>query len=445
MLKFFDRIFLSVPLTIFLILSLGLISLLGVTPSLKSIFSSPWFLAYLCGIVVMMLYCSVRRWPWLIKHYCYNRHIFSGPKPNSSYFSADGKDIFNLRFDTASARPAPVQLDRIFSKRGYRKTASREGESGEKKFFYEKAKLNIFGAHVVHLAVAVLLLAGIVTAWGGKFYDFTIREGETVRLEGTDASLTLEKFVILPSAEKEKADEYASRLRINRPGKPIEWQTVKVNRPLRIDGVRLFQIRFNLNIEKLRLGISRGKDNQPLKSLSLGLDQRVEVPELNIAVELKNFMPDFSLDKNNQVTSRSHMLKNPAAYLLLYSPAASTAPAEQVWIFRGMIMPHGKSAEPEDKQLHFMLDDIKVYYTSGIKYARNPGEYLTYAGLIILVAGSFLSTSQFYRGLLVTVKEDAAGAVAAVSARAMKCKNVFTLEKEITIMVNEMKQGANRA
>ena len=63
---------------------------------------------------------------------------------------------------------------------------------------------------------------------------------------------------------------------------------------------------------------------------------------------------------------------------------------------------------------------------------------------ILLVAGSFLSTSQFYRGLLVTVKEDTSGAVAAISARAMKCKNVFTLEKEITVMVNEMKQGAKR-
>jgi cytochrome c biogenesis protein ResB len=275
-----------------------------------------------------------------------------------------------------------------------------------------------------------------VTAWGGRFYDFSISEGETIQLEGTNAFLTLEKFSVIPSATKEKADEYASRLRINRSGKPIEWRTLKVNSPLRIDGIRLYQARFNLDIENLRLGIFKGNDRKPFKFLSLGLNQRVMLPELNVAVEVKDFIPDFSIDQNSQVFTRSHLLRNPAAHLMIYAPAVSSSHSQETWIFRSL-MPHRETGD-EGEQLGFMLDDIQFRYTSGIKYARNPGEFVTYLGLILLVVGSFLSTSQFYRGLIITVNEDIPRAIVVVSAQAMKCKNMFAFEKEMNAIVKDM-------
>ena len=87
-----------------------------------------------------------------------------------------------------------------------------------------------------------------------------------------------------------------------------------------------------------------------------------------------------------------------------------------------------------------MLDGIKSRYTSGIKYAKNPGEYITYFGLILLVAGSFLSSYRFYRGLVITVKEDISNMTSYVSARAMKCKNVFSFEKEIQKIVKDIER-----
>ena len=114
---------------------------------------------------------------------------------------------------------------------------------------------------------------------------------------------------------------------------------------------------------------------------------------------------------------------------MIYSPANSSLPAQEQWIFRG-VMPHAKSKDAS-KRLRFMLDGIEPRYTSGIKYAKNPGEFITYFGLILLVAGSFLSSSRFYRGLLITVKSDISGAWVHVSAQAMKCKNVFAFKKEI--------------
>lgn len=339
-----------------------------------------------------------------------------------------------MQFKNKDRRLAADQIHKTLFQRGYRKTAYRKGQKDEEEFFYEKAKASIFGSHVVHLAIAILLFAGILTAGGGRFYDFSIREGETIQLEGTDALLTLEKFSVIPSPEKKNADEYASRLRINRPNKLIEWRTLKVNGPLRINGIRLYLARFNLDIEKLQLNIFKDDNKQPIKFLYLGLNQRAAIPELNIAIEVKDFIPDFSIDKNNQAFTRSHLLKNPAAYLLLYSPAASSSPAKRAWIFRGLMMPHGKSIT-QGQRLRFMLDDIKFRYTCGIKYAKNPGEFITYFGLILLVAGSFLSTSRFYRGLIIAIKGDISGDTVCVSGLAMKCKNMFVFEKEIRELV----------
>ena len=325
--KILDRVFLSIPLTIFLILSLGVISLTGVFPSVRPIFQSRLFLGYLCYIVSMMGYCSIRRWPGLIRLYCYHKRIFSSVQDKESYGSSfaplEENEVFNFSFKKANRRPVTDHIHQVLSQQGYQKTAYCDQGKGEEKFFYEKEKFSIFGSHFVHLAVAVLLLAGIITAWGGQFYDFSIREGETILLEGTEALLTLEKFAVISSATKERADDYASRLRINRPGQPIEWHTLKVNDPLRIDGVRLYQQRFSFDIDELRIAIFHENKDQPVKVLKMGINRRVVVPELNIALEVKDFIPDFLVDENNQPSTRSHVLRNPAGHLLIYSPPDS--------------------------------------------------------------------------------------------------------------------------
>ena len=440
--RIFDRVFLSIPLTIFLILSLGVVSLMGVSPSFRTIFQSRLFLGYLCYIVLMMGYCSVRRWPGLIKSYCYHQRIFSpaqdkGPS-GSSFDPVEKKEVFNFSFKKENKPLATGHIRRVLIRQGYQKTAYCDQGQGEEKFFYEKAKLSIFGSHIVHLAIAVLLLAGIITAWGGRFYDFYILEGETIPLKGTQALLTLEKFAVIPSAAKEMADEYASRLRINRPGKPIEWQTLKVNGPLRIDGVRLYQQRFNFNIDELRIAIFHENKDQPVTVLTMGINRRVVVPELNIALEINDFLPDFYFDEKGHPSTRSHVLRNPAGHLLIYSPANSNSSNQEQWIFRGW-MPHAKSKDSSEG-LSFMLDGIRSRYASGIKYARNPGELLTYLGLILLVAGSFLSSYKFYRGLVVTVKSAVPGITSSASIQPMKCKNIFSFEKEADEIVGKLNQ-----
>ena len=439
----FDRIFLSIPLTVFFILSLGVVSLLGISPSFRTIFQSRLFLGYLCYIVFMMLYCSIRRWPKLLKFYCYHKKIFlpaqgQGAQGDSFDSLLEEKKIFNRLFKKDNSQRVTSHIHQVLTRRGYQKTAYCAPAQGEERFFYEKEKFSIFGAHVVHLAIAVLLLAGILTAWGGKFYDFYIQEGETIRLEGTDALLTLEKFAVIPSATKEKTDDYASRLRINRPGKPIEWHTLKVNDPLRVDGIRLYQQRFKFDLDELRIAIYHENKDQPVKVLMTGINQRVVVPELNIALEINDFLPDFYFDEKGHPSTRSHVLRNPAGHLLIYSPANSNSSNQEQWIFRGW-MPHAKSKDSSEG-LSFMLDGIRSRYASGIKYARNPGELLTYLGLILLVAGSFLSSYKFYRGLVVTVKSAVPGITSSASIQPMKCKNIFSFEKEADEIVGKLNQ-----
>lgn len=438
--KTLDRLFLSIPLTIFLILLLGVLSLIGAFPSFRQIFQSRLFLMYLCSIVFMMLYCSIRRLPTLIERYSYNKKIFhfsQNKKAETSDFSLTRpKEILVFHSQNKNKLEAAESLQRLFRQKRYRKTAYCSPKKGEEKFFYEKGKLSIFGAQGIHLAIALLLLAGVITAWGGRFFDFSVAEGKTIPLEGTRAFLTLEKFSIIPSGSNEVADEYASRLRINHPGRDIKWYTLKVNKPLRIDGIRLYQSKFTLDIEKLKLAIFKENGRLPVKVLSLGIKERVSIPELDIAVELNDFMPDFSIDKNKKILNRSHLLKNPAGYLVAYSPSTSSSVIQEGWIFRGSVMPHKKQTDKEPR-LQFMIGDIKYRYISGIKYVKNPAEVITYIGLTLLAVASFLSCSQFYRGLIITIKERIPGSVSTIVFEALPCKNIFSFEKEINAMVSD--------
>jgi len=420
-LKILDRVFLSVPFAIFLILFICVICLIGITTSYTQIFQTKWFLLCLSAVGFMMIYCSVRRFPRLIKLY------LTGPANVERHLNQT-TEIFSYRVASKDKSSSLDTLSGIFNGHAYRKnTTSRDIAEGCS--LYEKARLGILGPHIIHLGIAVILVAGIITAWGGEVYDIYIKEGASHKLKGTETRLTLEKFSILPSGEKEMGDEYASRLRINKGDGSIDWRTLKVNSPLRVDEFRFYQTRYSYDIERFDVALIDRADDKIFKTVSLVVGKRVSIPELDISIKLEDFIPDFAIDAQGEVAERSQLVVNPAGRISIFSPASSDQIVHQGWIFRGFVAPHSK--EHDDYTWKIVIDHLRMRNTSGIKVARNPGEFLTYFGLIILVIGSVLSCYKFYRCVFVQCTHNSETDMMDIRCFALNAKNMFEFEREL--------------
>jgi len=381
-----------------------------------------------------MFYCSARRLPRLIKLY------LKGP-PAAEQGLEQAEEIFSCDVTDTDQENTLRSLDAVLGKRGYRKNVSVQQKEGI--FLYEQAKPGILGPHIIHLGLAVLLVSGIITAWSGTFYDVNIKEGEILKLDGVETRLILEKFAVIPSGKKGMADEYASRLRINRLDRPIEWKTLKVNTPLRIDGFRLYQTRYSYDIERLDVAIFGQKNGLPVEIVPLKVGERVTLPGLDMDIEVGDFVPDFAIDAGGNVSARSQFIVNPACLIKVFAPSSSGRIVYQGWIFRNFVAPHPE--KPQTAKWKFAIDHIRVRNISGIKVTRNPGEYITYFGLALLVAGSFLSCYQFYRCLAVRFGNGRKEGAIGVQCFALQAKNMFEFERELNKIKEELRAAFNRS
>ncbi len=415
-----DKIFLSIPLSIALILFVCVICLVGVSTVSIHIFQSAWFLFSLSYLVFMMLYCSARRVPALFGLYSARREV---PRRGG-----DTKTIFSFNISGENRKKIVDLFEEILFGKRYKKTIASGGNADGGSLLFEKSKIGVFGAHLLHFGIAVLLVAGIITSKAGIFYDRNIKEGEVVKLEGTETSIKLEKFSVIPSNKKEIAEEYFSRLRVNRPSAPVEWHTLKVNAPLRVDGFRLYQMRFNYDLEKLDIALFGQSGIKLINIVPTEVNERVILKDPDIGIEVTDFVPNFIIDAKGNVTSRSYSPENPACYARIYSPGSSEKVIQEGWVFRDS----GTSHDVDNgQQWKMRINKLRIRNTSGIKFTKNPAEYITYLGLILLVAGSFLSCYKFYRCVIVSFYADGGTEGLTVKCSIQKTKNMVEFEREM--------------
>jgi cytochrome c biogenesis protein len=106
-----------------------------------------------------------------------------------------------------------------------------------------------FGRIVAHLSFVVVLVGAALTATGG-FRDegFAVPVGEKTKVgHGTDLTVRATSFSDTYYLSGEPRD-YASKLVLYRDGTPVKSQEVRVNHPMRYDGVSFYQSFFGPSV-----------------------------------------------------------------------------------------------------------------------------------------------------------------------------------------------------
>ncbi len=297
-----------------------------------------------------------------------------------------------------------------------------------------KHRLGIWGSFLLHFGFLIVVLGGFLTFRFADIREVTILEGEAIILPDTRAKVALEKFTITLQSGKRTVEEYNSRLLVqNRKGEIFHYD-LKVNHPLNIEGTKVFQTRYHVDVQDIELTIYQ--NGKPLERIKLKVGGKQWLSDAPFAIEATRVVPDFVMDDKGKVVSRSPYFNNPAVLISLYNTSSAKAPIIQQWALEGMLS-HGRQ---QQKEWSFVLNKVRVRYSSGIKLSRDPGMPVVYVGFLFLVLGTFVSG--FLTPLAVTLQgslsPDGKGTVVRING--YSTKDAVGLRFEIEAMTRNLER-----
>jgi cytochrome c biogenesis protein len=289
----------------------------------------------------------------------------------------------------------------------------------------------VWGSFLVHAGLVVVLLAGLLTYVFAEIRDIEVEEGMATLLPRAVAKIKLEKFsVMLDPAGR--AASYVSRLLVQDRDGRIEHHDLKVNAPLQILGVRVFQMRYRVKIREIQLAVYR--NGEPFGAVILSPGVKKGLPGLPYLVQAGEIVPDFVRGPDGRVQSRSPYFRNPAVQLTLFPAASAGAPERKLWVFSDLFS--HKEAAPEEWA--FAIRKIRKSYVSGMKVSDDPGWPLAYAGFVVMILGAFLSAFVIPRRIRMSFTPDGSGEGTVLECSGACSKDPAGLKYEAGVILREM-------
>jgi cytochrome c biogenesis protein len=434
--KAFIDFFSSVKLAIFLLIIITLASILGtLVPQHRSpaeyasrygqlsliltrlqitrLYQSGWYITLLFLFAFNTMVCTLTRLsPKLKKAINPNIRI-----EKTNLKSLKIHDSFNVRGDTSQ-----VKNDFLYVLRKGRFKIREKQEDHQFILHARKKILGIFGSDFVHLGIIIILLGGILSGVLGLRFNMTMSEGQTLPIPGADFQIRLDEFTteFYPNGS---VRDWKSTLTVVDDKKDILGRTIEVNHPLSYKGYVFYQSSygFNWNNPVLNLKIT-GKNQENFQdNFALMIGGQVKLSDGITEIKAVRFVPDFVINENNEVASRSNQPNNPAVFIEGYQNGDR--------IFLGWIF----SRFPDFTQIHSQqeipfnieLIDVKGSEYSGLQIAKDPGANFIWAGSAVLMLGLLIAFYWPHKEIKVIVTQTKDGTEVIAGGIAAKNKDAF--------------------
>jgi len=343
------------------------------------LYQSWWYVCLLFFFSVNIIICTLTRIPQK-----WNRAF----KPS---LDTEKKKLQTLK--TAASFQIKADLSQSLENARKALTARRfkVSEKSEENLVYLSARkriLGLFGSDIVHLGLLVIISGGIISGVGGFRTNLNMAEGQILDVPSAGFQLRLDKFETeyYPNGS---VKDWKSTLSVIADGRPVQAKTIEVNHPLSYKGFVFYQSSFGRDWENPTLEIWVKKKENPsyLNKLKLKLAETVKLEGEDLELTAQQFVPDFIIDENNKIATRSLEPNNPAAYL------EGRRGGERVfsgWIFAGY-PDFGRIHSEKENDLSFELKNIEAAQYSGIEMARDPGVNFIWLGCSLLMTGLFIA------------------------------------------------------
>lgn len=215
----------------------------------------------------------------------------------------------------------------------------------------EKNRFARWGPYVNHVGIIIFLIGCMLRYFPGMYVDESmwVREGEESRVPGTDSTLFVhnERFFVEYYDEADPtfqealerngdpvvktfqtdavllATEESGVIGETSEKKEVARQEIRVNEPLKYEGLSLYQTQYKLNeLNELSFTLENKETGETYGRMDIDLFDPEEMYELEegYKVEVLGYFPDYFMNDQNQPSTRSRVPDNPYFFFKMYTP-----------------------------------------------------------------------------------------------------------------------------
>jgi len=382
---------------------------------LTDVFHTWWFLTLLGLVSLSIVLVSVDRFPnsWRFYARPYRRtdsHFRSAISNKIELPINNAEDGLNAAERALKKSGWPVE--RIADPPGSRTTAgsAQDGVENNPSLYSERHRFSVMAVYIVHASLLLIFAGGIIDGIFGYSGFMALQKGQssnTIELR-TGGTKQLPFAVKCDSAGQENyADgspkRWWSKLAIVQNGKEVEAREIAVNDPLVHNGLRFYQASFGNTgtLDGLKLTVTPAIGLA--RDLTLAINQPVKL-DADTTVTLAEYIPDFFV-RDNQIFKRSDDPVNPAFRLQVRNTA--NGEDAKLWIFPA----YNGTAQGEKTNYRFDYRDMQMGYFTGLEVSHEPGQWLVWAGCLLMGAGLFVAFYLVHMRIWAAVVPDARGSL----------------------------------
>jgi cytochrome c biogenesis protein len=384
---------------------------------LTDVFHAWWFVLLLSLVSLSIIAASVQRFPnaW---------RFFARPykSPDKNFRKAlPNQKLISIKNDDEEA--AVSVAERILQKAGFRP----ERIVREKSFslFGERNRFSEMAVYIVHASLLLVFLGSNIDALLGWRGFVTLTRGQqSSEVKPQNGSPRHLPFAVRcdGAGQENYADgtpkRWWSDLAIIKDGQVVLRKQIVVNDPLIYAGVRFYQASYGKSgkIDKLVLTATPRDGHAPQK-IAIGLEETIPL-DFDIRVRLAEFIPDYVVS-DGQVYARSNELENPAAHLVVES--RKSGQTINVWL-----PPIPGFEQNASSPYAFEGKDVQMAYFTGLEVSHEPGQWLVWAGVVLMGIGLAVVFYFVHTRLWVVPERDARGQLQLwIGGTANKNKDAF--------------------
>jgi cytochrome c biogenesis protein len=443
------KVFVSVKLTIVLLLTLAGASIIGTlvpqnenpaayvqtygevlyrTFSLLGIFDmyhSWWFQMLILLLTANIIVCSIDRLQatrkiLFVRNPRFNIARFRRLKRKAE-FNAD-RTVDQLK------RVLPPIVARRF---GYHRVENTDDGFA---IYGERGRWTRFGVYTVHLSVILLLIGGLIGSIFGFDGFVNIAEGETaqyVQLRNRTQKLKLDFEIRCDDFNVSFYDsgapkEYRSSLTILKQGKPVYQKDIIVNDPLRFEGINFFQSSYgNLPPNEVILNFTSKATGQ-IYSKQAAVNNQIVIPENLGTFALKQFTRAANFRGQNIGEAFIGILTPPNG-----NPVEVTLPLR---------FPSFDKMR-KGKVFIAIAEYLPRYYT-GLQVSRDPGVWVVYVGFILMIIGIYITFFMSHQQICVEVAKK--GNKSRIMVAGTSNKNKLAMQKKVVNLSEKLAKAEHR-
>ncbi|MDA8428716.1 MAG: cytochrome c biogenesis protein ResB [Geobacteraceae bacterium] len=437
--------FCSLRLTMFLLISLAILSIIGtiipqgaIPPEYLATISSSkqqiyrvlgffdmyhswWFILLLYSLTVNLIACSIKRLPHIWKIVSQPTLVMSSgleqSLPNIASIKTNDKpeqlkEKLTAFLSSEFARPVVTEAD------------------GSWHLFAQKTPWCRLSVYVVHLSIIVIFIGAMIGSYFGYKGYVSILEGESISkvISRTEKEIDLgfsvrcEQFKVA-FYDTGAPKEFKSILTILENGKPVPGYTnvrVIVNEPLTYKGITFYQSSYG-NAGNYYFTVS-------------GLDGKNAVP-VTLDSNTTATLPDGStmrvVEATDDISEFIPSLSGPAVQVEINSPQGGS---EKVIVYANYPDMNVQYAKEHNVSHVLQYKGAQKRMYTGLQVAKDPGVWIVWLGCAMMVLGIYGAFLMSHRRIWVRIQGGA------VTMGGNASKNQAAFERYFEVLANKLKK-----